>query len=63
MSGMTSQEITKLVERYLGTDMGYLNGFNYNSHEAFYANFCNLDIDVVAACEKFGASIWAANYS
>jgi Abortive infection C-terminus/HEPN domain len=56
MAGMTSAEITKLVERYLGTDMGYLKGFNYSSHESFYANYCGLDIDVASAREKFGGT-------
>jgi len=43
---MTQREILKLVEDYIGTDGGYLNGFSYNKHDTFYHHWCNLDIDV-----------------
>lgn len=55
-SGMTSSEITKLVERYIGTDQGYLNHFSYCSHERFYSVYCGLDIDVVSRRKECGTT-------
>ncbi len=45
---MTPREIDKLVEDYIGTQMGYLNGFSYSIHDAFYHRYCDLDVDVAA---------------
>lgn len=45
---MTPREISMLVEDYIGTSAGYLNGFSYSIHDAFYHRYCDLDIDVVA---------------
>ena len=45
MAGMTRQELKMLVNRYIGVDGGYLGDFSYRSHENFYPEFCNLDID------------------
>jgi len=56
MSGLTPVEITKLVERYIGTDGGYLKKFSYSSHESFYSIYCDLDIDVAAQRERFGTT-------
>jgi hypothetical protein len=43
---MTAREINKLVEDYIGTNSGYLNGFSYSIHNTFYHTYCDLDIDV-----------------
>jgi len=45
---MTMLEIHKLVEDYIGTHNGYLNGFSYRIHDNFYPRYCDLDIDVAA---------------
>jgi hypothetical protein len=45
---MTVREIHKLVEDYIGTNNGYLNGFSYRIHDTFYHRYCDLDIDVPA---------------
>jgi hypothetical protein len=45
MSGMTRQEIVRLVNRYIGVSGGYLGDFSYRTHADFYPDFCDLDID------------------
>lgn len=45
MDGMTSQEISKVVYRYIGVSGGYLGDFSYPTHAQFYPLYCNLDID------------------
>ncbi len=45
---MTTREINKLVEDYMGTDSGYLNHFSYSKHDRFYHTYCELDIDVAS---------------
>ena len=45
---MTSREIHKLVEEYIGTGGGYLNQFSYSVHDEFYLRHCDLDVDVQA---------------
>jgi hypothetical protein len=42
---MTKQEIIQLIKKYIGVSEGYLCDFTKRSHEEFYAEFCNLDID------------------
>jgi hypothetical protein len=42
---MTSQEIVRLINRYIGVKDGYLGDFSYRSHADFYPEFCNLDIN------------------
>jgi len=49
---MTPREINKLVEDYIGTYAGYLNGFSYSTHDNFYNHYCNLDVDVPAYRSK-----------
>jgi len=44
MSGMTSGEILRLVNGYIGVSGGYLGDFSYRTHEEFYA-YLDLDID------------------
>ena len=44
-NGMTSSEIMRLVNRYIGVSGGYLADFSYRTHEEFYPEFCNLDCD------------------
>ena len=45
---MTPREIHMLVEDYIGTNAGYLSGFSYSVHDAFYHRYCDLDVDVAA---------------
>jgi hypothetical protein len=45
---MTQREIDRLVEDYIGTNAGYLNGFSYSVHDTFYHRYCDLEIDVAA---------------
>ncbi len=42
---MSKKDIMTLVNRYIGVDAGYLRGFSYNSHAAFYTEYCDLDFD------------------
>jgi hypothetical protein len=41
---MTSMEITRLVNRYIGVSGGYLGDFSYRTHADFYPEYCDLDI-------------------
>jgi Abortive infection C-terminus len=43
MSGLTRQEVLKLVNDYIGVEGGYLGDFSYSSHAEFYPYFCGLD--------------------
>jgi hypothetical protein len=45
MPGMNKFEIQKLVNRYIGVAGGYLGDFSYRSHQEFYQEYCDLDID------------------
>lgn len=44
MAKLGRMEINKVVS-YIGVDGGYLGDFSYRTHEEFYPNFCDLDID------------------
>jgi abortive infection Abi-like protein len=43
--GMSSKEILRLVNRYIGVTGGYLGDFSYRTHRDFYPEFCDLDVD------------------
>ncbi|NJN90679.1 MAG: toll/interleukin-1 receptor domain-containing protein [Leptolyngbyaceae cyanobacterium SL_5_14] len=45
MSGLTNQEIKKIVNRYIGVFDGYLSNFSYRTHADFYPEYCDLDVD------------------
>lgn len=45
MAGMTVQEISRLVNRYIGVSGGYLGDFSYSSHRSFYPEYCDLDFN------------------
>ena len=45
---MTSREILKLIDGYIGVDAGYLVGFSYGKYDDFYARYCDIDVDVPA---------------
>lgn len=45
MDGLTPQEISKIVYRYIGVSGGYLGDFSYATHAQFYPLYCDLDID------------------
>jgi hypothetical protein len=56
---MTLREILRLVEDYIGTNGGYLNGFSYSIHDTFYHKHCDLDIDVAAYRARGLTTRWA----
>jgi hypothetical protein len=45
MAGLSNQEITKIVKRYIGVFNGYLGDFSYRTHAEFYSEYCDLDIN------------------
>lgn len=45
MSALTKGEVMKVVNRYVGVSGGFLGDFSYRTHEEFYPEFCDLDID------------------
>lgn len=45
MAGMSSLEIARLVNRYIGVSGGYLGDFTYSTHRSFYPEYCDLDFD------------------
>lgn len=49
---MSHREINELVEGYIGTNSGYLNGFSYSIHDKFYYEWCDLDRDVSSYRER-----------
>jgi len=55
-SGMTSRERRILVDDYIGVTDGYLRGFSYNDHEAFYHRYCDLDYDVAELRRRHGST-------
>jgi Abortive infection C-terminus len=46
--GMTSKEIMRVVNRWIGVSGGYLGDFSYRTHADFYPEYCDLDIDPYA---------------
>ena len=45
MSKLSPSEISRLVNRYIGVNGGYLGDFKYKTHAEFYPDYCDLDID------------------
>jgi hypothetical protein len=45
VAGLSSGEITKIINRYIGVSGGYLGDFSYRTHADFYPEFCDLDIN------------------
>ncbi|MHC5737493.1 toll/interleukin-1 receptor domain-containing protein [Nostoc sp.] len=45
MAGLTKQEVTKIVNTYIGVFDGYLGNFSYRTHIDFYPEYCDLGID------------------
>lgn len=45
MTGLTRRDIIGVVNRYIGVDSGYLGDFSYRTHEDFYGEYCDLDIN------------------
>jgi predicted RNA-binding protein Jag len=43
---LTLGEILKLVNEYIGVSSGYLGDFTYRSHQEFYPQFCDVEVDV-----------------
>lgn len=52
MEGLKSSEIHWVVSNYIGVSGGYLGDFSYASHREFYANYCDLEVDVDAFAEN-----------
>jgi hypothetical protein len=49
MSGLTHAEITRVVNQYIGVSDGYLGlpeRFSYRTHAEFYAEFCDLSVNL-----------------
>lgn len=48
-SGLTEYEIVRIVNRYIGVSGGYLglpDRFSYRTHAEFYAEYCELSVDL-----------------
>jgi hypothetical protein len=43
---VTKAEVIRLVNRYIGVSAGYLGDFSYRTHADFYAEYCDVDIDL-----------------
>lgn len=52
MERLRSSEIHWVVGSYIGVSGGYLGDFSYASHREFYANYCDLEVDVDAFVEN-----------
>jgi hypothetical protein len=49
VSGLTGPEIVRIVNRYIGVSGGYLGlpeRFTYRTHADFYAEYCDLSVDL-----------------
>ena len=49
MSGLKDPEIVRIVNRYIGVSGGYLGlpeRFTYRTHSDFYAEYCDLSVDL-----------------
>jgi hypothetical protein len=49
VSGLTGPEIVRIVNRYIGVSGGYLGlpeRFTYRTHGEFYAEYCDLSVDL-----------------
>ena len=49
MSGLTDPEIVRIVNRYIGVSGGYLGlpeRFTYRTHSDFYAEYCDMSVDL-----------------
>jgi len=44
-SGLSNREIIRIVNRYIGVSGGYLGDFSYRSHDDFYPEYCDLDLN------------------
>jgi hypothetical protein len=45
LAGLTRKDIYAVVNRYIGVTGGYLGDFSYRTHEEFYGEYCDLDIN------------------
>jgi len=45
---LTRREISKLVFDWIGVDGGYLGDFSYNSHDRFWLDVCDKEVDTRA---------------
>jgi hypothetical protein len=42
---LSRRDVFRLVNNYIGVYAGYLGDFSYRTHEEFYPQYCNLDIN------------------
>lgn len=42
---LTRQEVMKVVNRFIGVSAEYLGDFSYRTHEEFYPEYCDLNVD------------------
>jgi hypothetical protein len=45
MTRLSKDEISRVVNSYIGVSNGYLGDFSYRTHALFYAEFCDVDVD------------------
>jgi hypothetical protein len=45
MSELTNEEITKIVDQYIGVSGGHLGDFGYRTLAEFFSQSCGLDVD------------------
>lgn len=43
MTGLSQQQVMRLVNRYIGVEAGYLGDFSYRTHQEFYSEYCGID--------------------
>jgi hypothetical protein len=46
MPGLSTLEIMKVVDQYIGSTSGYLKDFSYRDFVSFFSDYCGLDLDV-----------------
>jgi hypothetical protein len=45
MTGLSKDEISRVVNAYIGVSNRYLGDFSYRTHAMFYPEFCDVDVD------------------
>lgn len=43
MTGLSQQQVMRLVNLYIGVEAGYLGDFSYRTHQEFYSEYCGID--------------------
>ncbi|MBN9121976.1 MAG: abortive infection family protein [Planctomycetes bacterium] len=53
---LSEREILVLVNDYIGSSDGYLEGFSYAKHEEFYALYCDFEVNVREKRKSYGTT-------